>query len=162
MSLEFESEPDLTASAGAAAVAWQTAGIPRLVVGLEGNLGAGKTTWVRALLRALGHAGRVPSPTFTLLEHYELGPLTIVHADFYRLADPSEIEFIGLRDWLSDPPVWVLAEWPTRGGLTTALDVLLRFEIGPDEARSVDVEARTAAGRAAIAAWLGDDFNMTS
>ena len=90
-----------------------------LVVRLEGNLGAGKTTLVRGLLRALGHEGPVRSPTYTLVESYEMcfdvGVLKIAHLDLYRIADPEELEFIGWWDLLSEPGL-VLVEWPDRGG----------------------------------------------
>jgi len=87
---------------------------PSLVVALEGDLGAGKTTWVRALLRALGHEGPVPSPTYTLIETYDVGGYRVHHLDLYRLADPEELEFIGLRDLL-DGEAGLFIEWPSRG-----------------------------------------------
>ena len=105
MTLSFESEGALCAAAAAAATGWRDSGVSPLLVGLNGDLGVGKTTWVRAMLGGLGHTGRVPSPTFTLLEHYEIGSLTVVHLDLYRLAAASEFEYLGLRDWLSLPEV---------------------------------------------------------
>ena len=159
MSLIFESEAALCAAASQAANGWRESGVSPLAVGLEGNLGAGKTTWVRAMLRGLGCTARVPSPTFTLLEHYELGELTVVHLDLYRLADAGELEFLGLRDWLSLPQVWLLVEWPERGGrFVESLDLTLRFEILPDERRRLTPEALTEAGRLALASWLGQDI----
>jgi tRNA threonylcarbamoyladenosine biosynthesis protein TsaE len=86
-----------------------------LVVQLEGPLGAGKTTLVRGLLRGLGHAGRVRSPTFTLLEPYELPGCEVAHLDLYRLADPAELDYLGLPDMLR-PGVLVLVEWAEKGG----------------------------------------------
>ena len=92
---------------------------PALIVRLEGDLGAGKTTLARGLLRALGQEGPVRSPTYTLVESYEVsveaGVLKIAHLDLYRLADPEELEFIGWQDLLSEPGL-ILVEWPDRGG----------------------------------------------
>ena len=85
------------------------------LVTLTGPLGAGKTTWVRGFLRALGHTGRVPSPTYTLVEPYTVGDHRVVHLDLYRLAHPDEIEFLGVRD-LMDEHSMVIVEWPERAG----------------------------------------------
>ncbi|MEP0390770.1 MAG: tRNA (adenosine(37)-N6)-threonylcarbamoyltransferase complex ATPase subunit type 1 TsaE [Erythrobacter sp.] len=86
------------------------------VVELEGGLGAGKTTLARAILGALGHAGEVPSPTFTIVETYDAPPLrvAVAHADFYRLEDPSEAIEIGLDDYREGAVL--LAEWPDHAG----------------------------------------------
>lgn len=86
-----------------------------LVIWLEGDLGAGKTTFARALIQALGYTGRVKSPTYGLLEQYELANLQVLHLDLYRIGDPGELEFLGLEDLLDDHTV-VLIEWPDRGG----------------------------------------------
>ncbi len=87
---------------------------PGLVVSLEGPLGAGKTTLVRGVLRGLGHRGVVRSPTYALVESYVLGAWRISHFDLYRLADPEELELIGLRDFLDEGAV-LFVEWPERG-----------------------------------------------
>ena len=87
---------------------------PGDVVALSGNLGTGKTTLARAILAALGHTGEVSSPTYTIIETYdELNP-PVVHADFYRLEDPSEVEELGLDDYREGAVL--LAEWPDHAG----------------------------------------------
>ena len=97
-----------------AAVAQTLATQPGAVIYLEGPLGAGKTTLVRGLLRALGVTGTIRSPTYTLLEPYEIKNRTVLHMDLYRLGDAREIEQLGLRDY---PPeqCWWLVEWPEKG-----------------------------------------------
>lgn len=89
---------------------------PGDVIGLSGGLGAGKTTLARAIIAALGHAGEVPSPSFAIIELYEPPSvrLPLVHADFYRLKDPSEAEEIGLDDYRDGAAL--LAEWPDHAG----------------------------------------------
>src|SRR5256714_10325943 len=85
------------------------------VLYLTGELGAGKTTFARGFLRALGVAEAVPSPTYTLLELYPAGALTVVHVDLYRVRDAAELESLGLREWARTGHV-LLIEWPERGG----------------------------------------------
>jgi tRNA threonylcarbamoyladenosine biosynthesis protein TsaE len=87
---------------------------PGDVVALSGGLGAGKTTLARAIIAALGHPGEVPSPTFTILESYEALDPPLVHADFYRLDSPAEVEELGLDDYREGAVL--LAEWPDNAG----------------------------------------------
>ena len=119
------------------------------VVYLHGDLGAGKTTLVRGLLKALGHGGRVPSPTYTLVEPYELGSLSLKHLDLYRIADPEELAYLGMRDMTGA----LLIEWPERGThFLPEPDMECRLSVAPP-GRILEVQGKSGLGREVLAAW---------
>ncbi len=105
--------PDTEATEQFGAELWPLLPCPSLVF-LYGDLGAGKTTLVRAYLRASGFAGAVKSPTYTLVEEYTINGRKVFHFDLYRLAEPEELEWIGIRDYLSQDSVCFI-EWPDKG-----------------------------------------------
>lgn len=133
---------------------------------LSGPLGAGKTAFVRALLRAGGHRGSVRSPTFTLLEPYALTTISALHMDLYRIADADELEMLGIREQFG--AALVLIEWPERGtGWLPVPDLALRFDFAAP-GRRLEIRAETTQGRALcervaeplqVAAAAGDDLD---
>ncbi|MBX9408922.1 tRNA (adenosine(37)-N6)-threonylcarbamoyltransferase complex ATPase subunit type 1 TsaE [Pseudomonas baetica] len=118
---------------------------------LEGNLGMGKTTLSRGIIRGLGHVGAVKSPTFTLVEPYEMGDIRAFHFDLYRLVDPEELEFLGIRDYFEDDAL-CLIEWPDKGaGFLPKPD--LTITISPqDSGRSLKILSQGSRGEAWCAA----------
>lgn len=116
-----------------------------MVMYLHGELGTGKTTFARALLGAMAVRERVKSPTYTLIEGYDAQGRPAWHLDLYRIADPGELEWLGL-DALSDPAAVVLVEWPERGrGALPAADVTLHLAYAGD-GRSARLQAHTPRG----------------
>jgi tRNA threonylcarbamoyladenosine biosynthesis protein TsaE len=112
---------------------------------LSGELGSGKTTLVRGILRSQGHRAAVRSPSYTLIEAYELPSRRVYHFDLYRIADPQELEALGVRDYF-DGKSLCLVEWPERAaGRLWQPDVEIRIEYA-GTARKVRLEAKTAIG----------------
>ena len=116
---------------------------------LNGPLGAGKTTLVRGMLHALGHRGAVKSPTFTLVEPYQLGDRTVYHFDLYRLQDAEELEFLGIRDYLAGEAICIV-EWAEKAnGFLPGPDVDVRI-LRSDSERTVELAAGSDRGAAVL------------
>lgn len=149
--MRFLPDESATTAAGAA-LARALGPAPGGVIFLEGDLGAGKTTLARGLLRALGVQGAVRSPTYTLIEPYELPQGRLLHIDLYRIADPEELEQLGLADF---PPsdTWWLVEWPGRGeGLLPPADLEIRLR-AQGAGRCLEYVAVSPLGQEVLRAW---------
>ena len=121
------------------------AGMTRGIVYLEGDLGAGKTALARAILRGRGYPGKVKSPTYTLVEPYQFDGQNVFHLDLYCLADPEELEWLGLRDLLAETAL-LLVEWPERGsGYLPAADLVVHMA-HHDAGRVADIRPMTELG----------------
>ena len=137
---------DEPACAATARVIAARPAVRQAFIELHGTLGAGKTTFARHLLGALGVQGRVKSPTYAIMEPYELPDFNAWHFDFYRFNDPQEWEDAGFRDVFASPGL-KLAEWPEKAqGLLPVADLALHIDFGRDDQRVVRFTARTPLG----------------
>jgi len=142
--------PEATEELGARLARAQLSTDPSLaVLYLSGELGSGKTTFVRGFARAAGVHGLVRSPTYTLLELYPATAGTLVHLDLYRVGSPAELDSLGLREWAAPKHTWLI-EWPEHGaGRLPAADLIVRFTAG-GAGHDIEVTSQSALG----AAWL--------
>ena len=139
---------DMRALGRALGAALSSAGGGELVIGIEGELGAGKTTLVGGVLAGVGVAGAVRSPTYTLIEPYEAAGLQLYHIDLYRLTGPREVEALGIRDLL-DARAVLLIEWPSRaaGALPTEdLSISIEYQGSGAQRRLLRAQAHSSAG----------------
>jgi tRNA threonylcarbamoyladenosine biosynthesis protein TsaE len=149
LQLVWHTEDDTTAFAGHLAA---SAAVRDAFIELHGDLGAGKTTLVRHLLRALGVTGRIKSPTYAVVEPHEAPGLAIWHFDFYRFSDPREWEEAGFRDVFASPGLKI-AEWPDKAaGVLPVADLLIHLDTQADDSRQVTCTARTPTGQALLQA----------
>ena len=121
---------------------------PGMVIYLIGELGAGKTTLARGLLRGLGYAGKVKSPTFTLVEVYEVSRLYLYHFDFYRFSDPRELGEAGFREYFNPQSV-CLVEWPEKAAGLPAADLRVVLQVA-GSGRNVSIFADSEAGASCL------------
>jgi tRNA threonylcarbamoyladenosine biosynthesis protein TsaE len=145
--LHWHSEADVQAFAQRLAA---TPEVGSLFIELRGDLGAGKTTFVRHLLRALGAAGRIKSPTYAVVEPYTLACGAVWHFDFYRFSDPREWLDAGFRDIFASPGL-KLVEWPEKAGdLLPTADWVLHIDTVSETERAVRIDAPTPLGQSAL------------
>lgn len=149
MSVSTHFLPDEHATEQFGAILAQSLGEDGAIIFLDGDLGAGKTTLSRGLIRALGHQGAVKSPTYTLVEPYENFDFPLYHFDLYRLSDPEEVDFLGVDEYFL-PPAVCLIEWPQRGqGHLPPADVQLQLS-DSGSGRQIECRSLTVRGQAVI------------
>jgi tRNA threonylcarbamoyladenosine biosynthesis protein TsaE len=130
--LDNEAQTAEIAKLLAAALSNQDVNAQNVCIYLNGDLGAGKTTFSRYLLQSLGHVGSVKSPTYTLVEPYVIDGRDVFHFDLYRLGDPQELEFMGIRDYFEHNSL-CLIEWPNKGeGCLPPADIQIDLTLSPD------------------------------
>ncbi|MDH5517546.1 MAG: tRNA (adenosine(37)-N6)-threonylcarbamoyltransferase complex ATPase subunit type 1 TsaE [Gammaproteobacteria bacterium] len=126
-----------------------------MIVFLQGDLGTGKTTFVRGFLRAMGYQGVVKSPTYTLVEPYQLPDMSVYHFDLYRLAEPEELEYAGGRDYFDGHSI-SLIEWPQQAqGYLPEADLLIELSYA-ETGRHLGLSAATEAGKKLMLRLVGD------
>ena len=155
----FLADEDATIAIGSAlARAVKTKLKQGIVVFLNGDLGAGKTTLTRGFVRGMGHKGNVKSPTYTLVEPYDLADWHVYHFDLYRLSDPEELEYMGIRDYFEDNCCCFI-EWPEKGtGMLAKEDVVINIAyIG--EQRNISLQASTEKGSELLKA-LKENYSL--
>lgn len=125
---------------------------PGLIIFLKGDLGAGKTTLARGILRGLGYEGKVKSPTYNLVELYKISRLYFYHFDFYRFIDPIEWEEAGFREYFNENSI-CLVEWPEKAEkLLPIADIQISFTI-IETGRKIEIQAGTEVGRQCLKDW---------
>lgn len=121
-----------------------------MVVYLNGSLGAGKTTLTRGFVQGMGHQGNVKSPTYTLVEPYDLTPWQVYHFDLYRLSDPEELEYMGIRDYFIGKSCTFI-EWPEKGqGAIASADLIINLAYSGEQ-RTVELFAKSTTGQSVLA-----------
>lgn len=146
MQFEIKNEDDTKVFARKLAEQLESMETWGIVLFLNGDLGAGKTTFSRHLIQSLGHVGSVKSPTYTLVEPYQVRDKRVYHFDLYRLADPEELEFMGIRDYFDDDCLCVV-EWPDKGAeLLPQWDIKVDINVNEDS-RTFRVSTGTAKGK---------------
>lgn len=130
-----------------------------ITVYLNGDLGAGKTTLTRGFVQGMGHIGNVKSPTYTLVEPYDLSDWQVYHFDLYRLADPEELEYMGIRDYFNDRSCSFI-EWPEKGqGMVASADMVIDLAYF-NEQRSITLQSASEKGQQLLLALIAcHDFS---